>query len=906
MPCRMNDTVLSGTDAGFVMREEGRRNVKLESAGGNRIWKKKRKAARQELKAGRTVAGNRRRSYSAAEKRQVNANGRSGKTEENLFQDLPFTRASAEIPIQDIKDGIIHTTDGRYVKILEVMPINFLHRSASEQRGIIYSFMGYLKIAPPQMQIKSVSRKADISQYLQSIREDIREETDERCRMLQQDYANLLCTVGYKEAVTRRFFLVFSADGKKGTEKNAANVLQSYALTAKKYLYQCGNEIELADNPTLETAEILYLLLNRRTATAKTFADRLNEVAVWYIRENGEDSAGRIPLRDAVAPVALDFTHGSYVVIDGVYHTYLFIPSGRYRMQVPAGWMSLLVNAGEGIDVDLFLYKQDKAKSIERIGRRIRLNRSKIKDASDTNSNFDDLAESIQAGYYLKNGLASNEDFYYVCILITVTGYSAKEADWRAKEMRKLLNAQDMDAVSCLFKEEQAFLSALPLLNLDKSIYDRSKRNALTAGVASCYPFTSFEMSDKDGILMGVNTANSSLVIVDIFNSAVYKNANISIMGTTGAGKTFLLQLMALRMRRKKIQVFIIAPDKGHEFARACTNIGGEFVKISSSSRNCINVMAIRRRDNEASDILDGNVMERSELAAKIQDLHIFFSLLIPDMSHEEKQLLDETLVKTYYDKGITHDNETLWDPKHPGIYREMPVLGDVYQILYKKKETKRLANILNRLVNGSASSFNQQTNVNLDNRYIVLDISELTGDLLPVGMFVVLDYVWSKVKEDRTVRKAIFLDEVWQLIGAASNEMAAEYVLEIFKIIRGYGGSAVCATQDLSDFMALKDGKYGRGIINATKTKIVLNLENDEAKKVQELLHLSEAERMEIVHFERGKGMISTNSNNLTLEFKASQLEKDLITTDRKDLMELKERLARYGDQAYGRRDMR
>ena len=904
MLCRMNDTVLSGTGVGFVMREEGR-SVKLESAGGNRIWKKKRKAARQELKAGRTVTGNR-RSYNASEKRQANANGRSGKTEENLFQDIPFTRASAEIPIQDIKDGIIHTTDGRYVKILEVMPINFLHRSASEQRGIIYSFMGYLKIAPPQMQIKSVSRKADISQYLQSIREDIREETDERCRMLQQDYANLLCTVGYKEAVTRRFFLIFSADGKKGTEKNAANVLQSYALTAKKYLYQCGNEIELADNPTLETAEILYLLLNRRTATTKTFADRLNEVAVWYIRENGEDSAGRIPLRDAVAPVALDFTHGSYVVIDGVYHTYLFIPSGRYRMQVPAGWMSLLVNAGEGIDVDLFLYKQDKAKSIERIGRRIRLNRSKIKDASDTNSNFDDLAESIQAGYYLKNGLASNEDFYYVCILITVTGYSAKEADWRAKEMRKLLNAQDMDAVSCLFKEEQAFLSALPLLNLDKSIYDRSKRNALTSGVASCYPFTSFEMSDKDGILMGVNTANSSLVIVDIFNSAVYKNANISIMGTTGAGKTFLLQLMALRMRRKKIQVFIIAPDKGHEFARACTNIGGEFVKISSSSRNCINVMAIRRRDSEASDILDGNVMERSELAAKIQDLHIFFSLLIPDMSHEEKQLLDEALVKTYYDKGITHDNETLWDPKHPGIYREMPVLGDVYQILYKRKETKRLANILNRLVNGSASSFNQQTNVNLDNRYIVLDISELTGDLLPVGMFVVLDYVWSKVKEDRTVRKAIFLDEVWQLIGAASNEMAAEYVLEIFKIIRGYGGSAVCATQDLSDFMALKDGKYGRGIINATKTKIVLNLENDEAKKVQELLHLSEAERMEIVHFERGKGMISTNSNNLTLEFKASQLEKDLITTDRKDLMELKERLARYGDQAYGRRDMR
>ena len=817
--------------------------------------------------------------------------------------DLPYTSASKEIPIREIRNGVIHTSDGRYVRIIEVLPINFLHRSASEQRNIIYSFMGYLKIAPAQLQIKSISKKADISQYLKAIREDMDQEPNERCRMLQEDYMNLIRTVGYREAVTRRFFLVFQVDDRRKNEREAASLLESYVQTAKKYLYQCGNEVELPENPTEAAGEILYMLLNRTTSTSVSFSDRLNEVVSWYIRENGMESTGHIPITEFLAPKVLDFRHGSYVCMDGVYHTYLFIPSGRYRGRVPAGWMSLIVNAGEGIDVDLYLYKQDKVKTIERIGRKIRLNRSKIKDTSDTNTDFDDLAESIQAGYYLKNGLSANEDFYYICILITVTGYSPKEVEWRAKEMRKILNAQDMDTVSCIFKEEQAFFSALPLLKLDKSIYERSKRNVLTSGAASCYPFTSFEMSDKDGILMGVNTANSSLVIVDIFNSSVYKNANIAIMGTTGAGKTFLLQLMALRMRRKNIQVFIIAPDKGHEFARACTNIGGEFIKISSSSQSCINIMEIRRRDQTANHILDGEVMERSELASKIQDLHIFFSLLIPDMTHEEKQLLDEALVTTYHKKGITHDNESLLDQQRAGQYRRMPVLGDVYEELLEKTETRRMANILNRLVHGSASSFNQQTNVNLDNKYIVLDISELSGDLLPVGMFVALDYVWSKVKEDRTMEKTIFLDEVWQLIGASSNEMAAEYVLEIFKIIRGYGGSAVCATQDLSDFMALKDGKYGRGIINACKTKIVLNLENDEAKKVQELLHLSEAERMEIVHFERGKGMISTNSNNLTLEFRASQLEKDLITTDRKDLQELRDRIEKYGSKALGRK---
>ena len=140
-----------------------------------------------------------------------------------------------------------------------------------------------------------------------------------------------------------------------------------------------------------------------------------------------------------------------------------------------------------------------------------------------------------------------------------------------------------------------------------------------------------------------------------------------------------------------------------------------------------------------------------------------------------------------------------------------MPILEDVYDILMESDDTKRMAHILNRLVHGSASSFNQETNVDLTNKYTVLDISELTGDLLTVGMFTVLDYVWDIAKENRTEEKAIFVDEVWQLIGASSNRLAAEFVLEIAKIIRGYGGSAVFATQDLNDFFALDDGKYER-----------------------------------------------------------------------------------------------
>ena len=567
------------------------------------------------------------------------------------------------------------------------------------------------------------------------------------------------------------------------------------------------------------------------------------------------------------------------------------MPSDGYKSQVPAGWLSLLVNAGDGIDLDMFLFKQPKDRMIRKLGQQLRINRSKIKEANDTNTDFDDLDGAIRSGYFLKDGLGNNEDFYYLNLLITVTADSVDELEWKCAEMKKLLLSQDMDVQSCSFCQEQAFLSSLPLVSLERRLYERSKRNVLTLGAASCYPFTSYELCDNNGILLGVNKHNNSLIIVDIFDSRIYKNANMAILGTSGAGKSFSMQLMATRMRRKGIQIFIIAPLKGHEFHRACSNIGGEFIQISPASQNCINVMAIRKVDRSVDELLDGPGVEKSLLAAKIQRLHIFFSLLIPDMNHEERQLLDDALIRTYEKLGITHDNATLDDPSNPGEYRTMPVLGDLYEVLKESPETKRLANIINRLVGGSARTFNQQTNVSLDNKYTVLDISELTGDLLTVGMFVALDFVWDKAKENRTEEKAIFIDECWQLIGANSNRLAAEFVLEIFKIIRGYGGSAICATQDINDFFALEDGKYGKGIINNAKTKILLNLEEEEARRVQSILHLSEAEVMEITHFERGSGLISTNNNNVTVEIKCSQLEKELITTDRRELRELLER---------------
>lgn len=441
----------------------------------------------------------------------------------------------------------------------------------------------------------------------------------------------------------------------------------------------------------------------------------------------------------------------------------------------------------------------------------------------------------------------------------------------------------------CSFQQEDALRTVMPFLQISPKLEKKSKRNVLTSGAASTYMFTSFEMSDDTGVLLGINRHNNSLCIVDLFDTKKNKNANLNLLGTSGAGKTFTMQLLALRMRMRGIQCYIIAPIKGHEFRRACNRIGGQFIKIAPGSPHCINIMEIRHTispEMELIDELDYSEMD-SLLAQKIQQLMIFFSLLIPDMTNEEEQMLDEALIRTYGKFGITHDNDSVYADRNavPPKMKTMPILGDLHEELQKNEMTKRIAVIVSRFVTGSAQSFNQQTNVDLSNKYIVLDLSELKGKLLPVGMMIALDYVWDKIKSDRTKKKAIMIDEIWQLIGAGSNRMAAEFCLEIFKVIRGFGGAAISATQDLSDFFGLEDGRYGRAIINNSKNKIILNLEPDEAEFVRDTLKLTKTEIRSITRFERGEALICSNNSKVPVIIKASKEEQEMITTDRAEL---------------------
>ena len=831
-----------------------------------------------------------------AQKKPTKSRKRRSKTSE-FVQDF--------LPVREIRNGIIETTDDRYVKIIEILPINFLLRSSEEQYNIISSFASWLKISPMKLQFKSVSRKADSDKHVAMVREELSREENQQCRQLGEEYLRLIKDVGNKEALSRRFFLIFQYEppaGKRSSGESYADIygmIQTAVQNAKTYFMQCGNAIVQPEDEDAFTAEVLYMFFNRSSCVNEPFQSRVERVIVDTMQAKGKiiglDAVPYIRPANFIAPRGIDFSHYNFVVMDGMYYSVMHIRRNGFPHTVRGGWMSSLINAGEGVDIDVHLRRENRGKTLDKVAQRIRLNRTKLRGMQDTSTDYEELTGSIQSGYYIKSGIANNnEDLFYMSVFITISARTYEELLWRRGQMTDLLKSMDMYVGDCNFQQEAALRSVMPFLCIDPNIEKKAQRNILTSGAASTYMFTSFEMSDDSGVLLGINRHNNSLCVVDLFNTRVNKNANVTLLGTSGAGKTFTMQLLALRMRMRGIQCYILAPLKGHEFKRACAAVGGTYIKISPGSTNCINVMEIRRTLSPEMELIDGMDYnsEDSLLSRKIQQLLIFFSLLIPDMSNEEEQMLDEALIKTYSQFGITHDNDSLYADKAHTRYKKMPILGDLHKLLEANPLTQRLAIIVSRFVTGSAQSFNQQTNVNLENKYVVIDISELKGKLLPVGMFIGLDYIWDQVKSDRTKRKAIYIDEIWQLIGASSNRQAGEFCQEIFKIARGYGAAAIAASQDLSDFFSLEDGKYGRAIINNSKTKIILNLEPDEAEYVRETLKLTRTEIRSITQFERGEALISSNNNKVPVLVRASKVEQQLITTDRSELAAiLKER---------------
>jgi len=598
-----------------------------------------------------------------------------------------------------------------------------------------------------------------------------------------------------------------------------------------------------------------------------------------------ELEAGSTTILDILSPTTIDTKSRDYIVVDGIFHAYLYVAGYGYSTTVGSCWLAPLVEAGEGVNLSFTFKRQPKEKILSKIAQTTMVNRSRMRDVGDTRQDFEELDSAISSGLYLKDAInRQGEDFYYMHTLIEVTAEDAETLEQRVTAVEKLCVSIDMIARRCDYKNEQAFLSMLPLLALDPDVERKSRRNALTSGVAAAFPFASYELSDRNGIFLGLNLYNRSPVFLDFFDDYKYTNGNCWIGGSSGAGKTFTLQCLGGRLRQQGKRVIFIVPKKGHEFRPLCELLGGLYLRLSPSSKDCPNIMAIRRKSLDSyAGLRDMAARDDSVLADKISRLIIWYSLQKRDLSDEDKNHLDSSLVECYRRYGITFDNATITDEN--GGFVEMPILPDWYEVLSKNPETKHLAVVLARYVTGSASAMGQRNDIDLDNKYIVLDTSGMPDDLLLPGIFWATDVANDLIMDAGGDLSALIADELWSLVGANSNPLAAGFVQEMVKTIRGLGGIAVTSTQGMQDLFGLDGGKYGKGILDSSRIKLVMQMEEQEARLIQGVLNLSEDEVRQITRFRRGEGLLCVGYNHVPVQFHATEKEYDAITTSPTDL---------------------
>ena len=444
-----------------------------------------------------------------------------------------------------------------------------------------------------------------------------------------------------------------------------------------------------------------------------------------------------------------------YLEIDNLYYSSLLVVN-YYREQTDL-LLKNLIETNINMNISIFYEKQDSYKTIKDLTYHIGNVGVEVKGSNQNRQDIEIAAYTYNDAKYIRKEMqVNNEDLYFLYIYIILYSEDIKELEYNLNKIEGITQSKGMQTRRANFRQEECFLASLPIMENKEIIKEATRRNILTTGLLSTYPFISSSIFDKDGIFIGTNIYNNSLVFIDRYNTEKYKNANICIFGTSGAGKSFYTKLLILRYKLLGIKQYIIDPDR--EYNKICEKLKGVQIKLGPTSNTYINILDIRKESIEEG--------ENGYLATKIGKLIGFFNLIFGEMDEEEKALLEEKIIEVYKIKNITFDDKSLYNEnKKFKNEKQMPILEDLYNILGQDERTKKFKIKLIPFVEGSMKFFNNYTNIKLDNELIVADIYDLGEENLKYGMYLFTDIFWDKIKENREEKKAIYLDEIWRLI---------------------------------------------------------------------------------------------------------------------------------------------
>lgn len=567
--------------------------------------------------------------------------------------------------------------------------------------------------------------------------------------------------------------------------------------------------------------------------------------------------------KDYLSPSYINLNSPKFIEINGNYYSSLFVVD--YAREQNDLIYKNIIETNDQILISIFYEKQDKFKVIKDLTYNIGNVSVDMEKMGKARQDSEIAAFTYNDAKYIRKEMQiNNEDMYFLYTYITIICKSKKEIETKTKEIEGKLRSQGLIPKRAYFRQEQAFLSALPFMQNNNDIKISAKRNVLTNSLPATFPFISSSVYDENGIFIGKNLYNDSLVFIDRYDKEKYKNSNISIFGTSGSGKSFFTKLIILRSALFGLEQYVIDPDR--EYGELCENLGGSLIKIGPSSSTKINIFDIREESLEEE--------QKGYLETKIGKLITFFKLVYKDMDENFQAILEEKLIEAYNQKGITFDDKSLYTKKGEfKTTKDMPIMEDLYNLLQGDAKRK-----LSPFVKGSLKFLNGNTNVEIENSLIVGDIYELDEDSIKYGMYILIDLFWDKIKKNRKTKKSIYLDEIWKLIGVTSNQDVAGFIYKIFKTIRKYGGSAVAITQDISDLFSFQEGTYGKSILNNSEFKAFFNLEEENVKVLEKYTSLSEKEALEIKTLKRGENIMFVGKEHIRAEIECAEFEKGLL----------------------------
>lgn len=557
-------------------------------------------------------------------------------------------------------------------------------------------------------------------------------------------------------------------------------------------------------------------------------------------------SKGAVSVKDLIAPsfVEVDFNH---LKIDEKYYRTLFVVG--YPRYVSANWLYSLITFDHPLYVSMFIYPTESKTVLEDIKRKVAEMEATIEGEIKAGKVVDPTVQvALDDALALQSELAKGaERFFQFGLYVTIPAESLAELDRISKEVDSALSSLMLVARQSTLEMEEGFKSTLPMFNDKLAAW----RNIDTTSLSMTFPFATSSLTKNEGILYGVNEHDGSLIIFDRFT---LENANAVILGKSGGGKSFLVKLEALRLLMMDVDVIILDPE--NEYQKLATSMNGEYIEFAASSQYKINPFDLALTDDIGPD----------ELSNKILDLHSLMRVIMGDLTPSQDALLDRGLIMTYQQKGITQDAATFKNTP--------PLLEDLYKTFLgmETPEAKEMADRLEKFVKGSASGiFNALSNFDIKNHLTVFGIRDLEENLRPVAMYIVLDYIWNRVRKTKK-KRVLIVDEAWYLI---KNKDSGAYLYSFAKRARKYSLGMTTITQDVEDFLATNEGK---AIITNSSLQIILKQSTAAVEKITETFYLTGGERHFLLSAGVGEGLFFAGHSHVGYRVIASDEEKTLI----------------------------